>query len=91
MDNGFQVRVVAINDVAGYAVDRRSIHDIEPLAPTEQRCLRRSEERGERSNGGSTPDTSTPAYGMLFMHTRAKKSRHGQKPVPGGFLSRTDQ
>ena len=27
MDNGFQVRVVAINDVAGYAVDRRSIHE----------------------------------------------------------------
>jgi hypothetical protein len=50
MDDGFQVRIVIIEDVAGYAVDKGCIHDVEPFAPSEQRGLRRSGERGERSN-----------------------------------------
>jgi hypothetical protein len=48
MDDGFQMRVVVVEDVTGYAVDEGRIHDVEPLRPAEQSCLRAPGEGRER-------------------------------------------
>ena len=50
MNDGLQVRIVIVEDVAGHAVEECRVHDIEPFAPAEQRGLRRSRERRERGH-----------------------------------------
>ncbi len=48
MNDGFQMSVVVIEDVAGNAVDESRVHDVETLAAAEQGSLRRSRERRKR-------------------------------------------
>ena len=48
MDDRLQMGVVIVEDVARHAVDEGGVHDVEPLAPAEQRGLLRPGERPER-------------------------------------------
>ena len=50
MDDRLQMGVVIVEDVARHAVDEGGVHDVEPLAPPEQRGLRRPGERRERGD-----------------------------------------
>jgi hypothetical protein len=45
MDDGFQMGVVIVKDVTRHAVDEGRIHDVEALAASEQRGLRRAGKR----------------------------------------------
>ncbi len=48
MDDGFQMGVVIVEDVARHAVDESGIHDVKALPAAEQRSLMRPRERRER-------------------------------------------
>jgi hypothetical protein len=48
MDDGFQMRVVEIEDVRGNAVDERGVQEVELVAAAEDCGLARSRERAHR-------------------------------------------